>query len=160
MTQSAETKVETTTQLVVHFVRSVHGVLNMMAHTKVNVGKPYRKTDPTATHDVSGIIGFSGKFVGSMVLAFKQETAIALASAFAGVEVSPDSPDFADAIGELANMIAGNAKKNFSGTLISVPSVVMGSAHIIARLQHAPSIVVPCETSVGSFAVEVNIKPM
>ncbi|HVT83195.1 MAG TPA: chemotaxis protein CheX [Phycisphaerae bacterium] len=131
-----------------------------MAATKVHVGKPYRKTDPTATHDVSGIIGFSGNFVGSMVLTFKRDTALALASAFAGAEISPDSPDFADAVGELANMIAGAAKKNFSGTFITVPSVVLGAGHIIARLQHVPCVVVPCETAVGTFAVEVNVKSM
>jgi len=67
--------------------------------------------------------------------------------------------DFADAIGELANMIAGSAKKDLGHTAsISVPNVVIGGGHIIARLSEVPCLVIPCRTPVGNFAVEVNIK--
>ena len=160
MPEVKEAAVETTTHLIVHFVRSIQDVLGTMAATKVAVGKPYRKLDPTATHDVSGIIGFSGDFVGSMVLTFQMSTALAIVKSFAGMDVRPESPDFGDAVGELANMIAGSAKKHFGGTQITIPSVVIGTGHIIARLQHVPCILVPCESSAGKFAVEVNVKSM
>jgi len=149
-----------TTRLIVHFITSIQEVLGTMAHVTVTVGAPSLKKTPLPTYDVSGIIGFSGEFVGSMVLSFPQATAEALVSAFAGMPIAPDSPDFADAVGELANMIAGNAKTSFGGgTNISVPSIVLGSGHTIARLQDVPCMVIPCNTAVGGFAVEVNIKP-
>jgi chemotaxis protein CheX len=150
-----------TARLVVHFVTSIQEVLRTMAGVAVTVGTPALKKDPIPSYDVSGIIGFSGEFVGSMVLSFQQATAVAIASSFAGVPIAPDSPDFADAVGELANMIAGSAKASFGGgTNISVPSIILGSGHTVARLHDVPCLVIPCHTSAGEFAVEVNIKPL
>lgn len=157
---SSESSVVNMSQFIAYFVHSVKDVLQTMAGVTVTVGAPARKQDPLGTYDVSGIIGFSGEFVGSMVLSFHRNTAVAIASSFAGAPVSADSPDFADAVGELANMIAGSAKRSFGGgTSISVPSIIMGNGHSIARLQDVPCLVIPCKTAAGEFAVEVNIKP-
>jgi chemotaxis protein CheX len=148
-----------TAQLVVHFMASIREVLRTMARMDVSVTAPTLKQSPEPTYDVSGIIGFSGEFVGAMVLSFQQKTAVAIVSSFAGMPIAPDSPDFPDAVGELANMIAGSAKKSFGGgTTISVPSIIMGVGHTIARLHDVPCLIIPCHTSVGDFAVEVNIK--
>lgn len=150
-----------TAQLIVHFMTSIQEVLATMAGVQVTIGKPAFKTAPVPAYDVSGIIGFSGEFVGSMVLSFQRKTAEAIVTAFAGSPIAPDSPDFADAVGELANMIAGSAKKSFGGTTnISVPSIVLGSGHVIARLHDVPCLIIPCHTAAGDFAVEVNIKPI
>jgi chemotaxis protein CheX len=151
----------TTSQLIVHFMTSIQEVLRTMAGITVTVGSPALKKDPIPSYDVSGIIGFSGEFVGSMVLSFQKPTAQAIVNAFAGATIAPDSPDFPDAVGELANMIAGSAKTSFGGgTNISVPSIILGSGHTIARLHDVPCLVIPCHTSAGDFAVEVNIKPL
>jgi len=149
-----------TSQLIVHFISSIQDVLRTMARVSVTIGKPALKKDPIPSYDVSGIIGFSGEFVGSMVLSFQRSTAEAIVNAFAGAAIAPDSPDFPDAVGELANMIAGSAKTSFGGgTNISVPSIILGFGHTIARLHDVPCLVIPCHTSMGDFAVEVNIKP-
>jgi chemotaxis protein CheX len=150
-----------TANLVVHFVASVRAVFTTMLATTVNVGTPCSKNDPAPSYDVSAIIGFSGNATGSMVVSFTRETAAAVASAFTGAELEHDSVDFADAIGELANMIAGGAKKNF-GTLanISVPTVILGTGHSVARLHDVPCIVVPCSTKFGRFAIEVSLKSL
>ena len=150
-----------TAQLIVHFITSIREVLRTMANVTVTVGAPALKKTPLTSYDVSGIIGFSGQFVGSMVLSFQQSTAEAIVNSFAGMPIAPNSPDFADAVGELANMIAGSAKTSFGGgTNISVPSIVMGPGHTVARLHDVPCLIIPCHTAAGDFAVEVNIKPL
>jgi chemotaxis protein CheX len=147
------------TRLIVHFVNSIQEALATMAGITVKVGKPALKSDPIPSYDVSGIIGFSGDFGGSMVLSFHRDTACNIIRAFAGTEVPADSPDFTDAVGELANMIAGSAKTCFGGgTSITVPSVIVGSGHVIGRLHDVPCIVIPCDSAAGAFAVEVSIK--
>jgi chemotaxis protein CheX len=147
-------------RLIVHFMQAVQDVLRTMAGVTVNVGPPTRKQDPLPSYDVFGIIGFSGEFVGSMVLSFPEATAAAIVSSFAGAPIAPNTPDFADGVGELANMIAGSAKTAFGGgTAISVPSIIMGRGHTIAHLHDVPCLVIPCRTAAGEFAVEVNIKP-
>jgi hypothetical protein len=100
-----------------------------------------------------------GEVTGAVVVSFQREAAVRIVSAFAGIEISADSPDFADAVGELANMIAGSAKKDLDSVAsITVPSVIIGHGHTIAGLSDVPTVVIPCTTPVGSLAVEVSIK--
>ncbi|MFT3786953.1 MAG: chemotaxis protein CheX [Tepidisphaeraceae bacterium] len=146
-------------KLIVPFVNSVRNVFSTMVKVRTEVERPIVKGCPAPSYDVSSIIGFSGDVIGSCVVSFQLSAAAKLVSAFAGMEIDPASPDFADAIGELANMIAGGAKKDLGvAASISTPSVVMGHGHTIARLRDVPCLVVPCRTEVGDFAVEISIK--
>ncbi|MFN4242803.1 MAG: chemotaxis protein CheX [Tepidisphaerales bacterium] len=146
-------------KLIVPFINSVRQVFATMVKVPTTVERPHLKTAPAPQYDVSSIIGFSGDIVGSVVVSFQKAAAVQLVSAFAGMPIDPDSPDFADAVCELANMIAGSAKKDLGhNASITVPSVILGHGHQIARLSDVPCLVVPCKTPVGDFAVEVNIK--
>jgi chemotaxis protein CheX len=146
-------------KLIVPFVNSVRNVFATMVRVEAVVERPMLKQHPASSYDISGIIGFSGEIVGSVVVSFTRQAGEALVEAFAGVRLAMGTPDFADAIGELANMIAGSAKKDLGATAnITVPNVVIGAGHQIARLSDVPCLVIPCRTSVGNFAVEVNVK--
>ncbi len=148
-------------KLVAAFVDSTENILSIMANVECRIGTPYFKTSKQPTYDVSGIVGFSGDVAGSVVVSFNEDTAIVVVEAFAGEKLDVKSEDFADAIGELCNMIAGNAKKHFGlNAYISIPSVIVGSGHTVARLKDTPCIVIPCTTKHGEFAVEVNIKQL
>lgn len=147
-------------KLIMPFVHSTMNVFTTMVNIKPTIAAPHLKTDAKVTHDVSGVIGFSGEVVGSVVVSFQLKTAQQLVNGLVGMEVDPNGPDFIDAIGELANMIAGNAKKDLGlNASIAVPTVIIGRDHIIGRTSGIPCIVIPCTTDVGEFAVEVNIKP-
>jgi chemotaxis protein CheX len=146
-------------KLIMPFVNSVRSVFATMVKVPTTLGKPHLKTEACASHDVSSIIGFSGDIVGCVVVSLQMKAAEQVVSAFAGMPIAATSPDFADAVGELANMVAGAAKKDLGhAARISIPSVVIGAGHIIARLSDVPCIVIPCQTPVGDFAVEVSIK--
>ena len=146
-------------KLIVPFVQSVRSVFQTMINIETTVERPHVKCDPAPSYDVSGIIGFHGDVIGNVVISLQMEAAQKLVGAFAGMEISPDSPDFVDAVGELANMIVGGAKKHLGNAAsITVPSVIIGKGHRIARLSDVPCLVIPCTTAAGNFAVEVNIK--
>ncbi|MGF1635422.1 MAG: chemotaxis protein CheX [Phycisphaerae bacterium] len=146
-------------KLIVPFVNAVRNVFKTMVHVETRIERPHVKGCPAATYDVSGIIGFSGDLIGSVVVSFQTSAAIKLVESFAGIVYEADDPDFADAIGELANMVAGAAKKDLGvNSSISTPSVVLGTGHSVARLSDVPCLVVPCRTDVGDFAVEISIK--
>ena len=151
--QSANSK------LIMPFIAAVRDVFQKMANVKVAIGKPFLKTEAGAIYEVCGIIGFSGEVTGSVVLSFSDTAAEKLVESFAGVAMNRTDPDFADAVGELANMVAGSAKKNL-GVLasISVPSVVIGKGYVIALSHAYPCLVIPCSCQLGDFAVEVSIK--
>ncbi|MBN2560654.1 MAG: chemotaxis protein CheX [Phycisphaerae bacterium] len=141
------------------FVQALGHVFQTMLNTKVQIDKPTLKRADLVTAEVSGIIGLSGDVQGCVVLSFPGNVACKVASTFAGVELTMDSPDFTDAIGELANMVAGNAKKDFVGynTNISLPSVIIGPGHKVSQSKSSPFLIIPCETPMGRFNVEVAL---
>ncbi|MGB2985786.1 MAG: chemotaxis protein CheX [Phycisphaerae bacterium] len=141
------------------FVKSVCNTFETMCGLKTTVGQPELKTSDNPLADVSSVIGFSGGATGSVVLHFSFDMASKVATAFAGVEITPDHADFADAIGELANMVAGGAKSQFEGLGISIslPNVIVGHNHNVSASKSTPRIVIPCTTDVGTFSVEVGM---
>jgi chemotaxis protein CheX len=141
------------------FVLSTKAVFETMVGSKVRVGKPMVKHDAVSVADVSGVIGFSGDAVGCVVVSFPISVACKAASAFAGIEIDADHADFADAIGELANMVAGGAKKEFHGMDISIslPSVIIGKEHVVSQSKQTPHVVIPCETDFGQVFVEIGM---
>jgi len=142
------------------FIASVRNVFSTMLKMDVQFGRPYVKKDEEHSHDVSAIIGLAGDVIGAVILSFPRLSATRIASVFAGTELNASDDDFADAIGELANMITGNAKKDFDGlnVIISVPSVVLGAGHQIMNTRITPRLVLPCSTHAGSFVVEVGMQ--
>jgi chemotaxis protein CheX len=154
-----KTKERVDPKLVSTFVNSAHNVMSTMVNIDFEVGKPELKHDPKPAFDVSGIIGFSGEVIGSVVVSFTEETAKEIVKAFTMEEMDIHDEDFADAIGELCNMIAGNAKKDFGlEANITTPNVIVGKGHSISRLSYVPCVIIPCSCEAGPFAVEVNIK--
>ena len=148
-------------KLILPFVSAVQDVFKKMAGVDIVVGKPRLKAGAGASYSVCGIIGFSGDITGSVVVSFSTGAAEKLVEAFCGNRLEIGSPDFADAVGELTNMIAGSAKTQLGGVAsISLPSVVIGEGYTLANLSSAQCLVIPCGSPYGEFAVEVCIKSM
>jgi len=153
------TTTEINPTLVKAFIKSTQNVISTMMGVESKIGKPELKKNSSPSYDVSGIVGFTGDINGSVVVSFHEETAVGLVEAFCCEKLDVRSDDFADAIGELCNMIAGNAKKNFGlNAGIGIPSVIVGTDHSVARLRDVPCILIPCSCEIGKFAVEINIK--
>ncbi len=141
------------------FVKSICNTFETMCHTKISVGKPQLKLNDGPITDVSGVIGISGDAAGCVVLHFDFDVASKVATQFAGVEITQDHPDFSDAIGELANMVAGGAKAQFEGLSVSIslPNVIVGKNHNVAGPKTTPRLMIPCSTAMGDFHVEVGL---
>lgn len=142
------------------FIASIQNVFATMLQLPVSVGTPRLKEDQHSQSDVSGIIGLSGDVTGSVVLSFPRETAERIVALFTGTPLTVDSPDFADAVGELVNMVSGGAKAMFTGkkASISCPSVVVGSSHVVAGQSDTPCVVIPCTTDCGALVIEIAIR--
>ena len=146
-------------KLIVPFVNAVRAVFSTMVKVPTGVQRPFLKTEAAPQYDVSSIIGFSGDVVGSLVISLHTDVAQKIVSSFAGTQIEPGSPDYADAIGEIANMIAGAAKKDLGhAATITVPTVIFGKGHQVARLSDVPCVVIPCSTPIGQFVLEVNVR--
>lgn len=147
-------------QYITPFIKSITNVFSTMLNMPVTINEPSIKTSSSATYDVSGIIGMSGDVIGSVVLSFSTDTAKKLVTAFCGMELAADSADFADAVGELVNMVSGSAKGMFvdKDVSISCPSVVIGPGHQINTRSDTPCISIPCSTQCGDLTIEIAIR--
>ncbi|MCC6284955.1 MAG: chemotaxis protein CheX [Phycisphaerales bacterium] len=145
---------------IVPFITSIQNVFSTMLQLPVEIGEPAVKVDRQPTFDVSGIIGMSGDVTGTIILSFPRATAERVVQLFAGMSMSADSADFADAIGELVNMVSGNAKALFPTKAVSIscPSVVVGTGHTVAIPSDTPVVCVPCSTDCGNVMIEVALK--
>ena len=142
------------------YIAATQNVFQTMLRQEVSFGKPVPGCLPHLGSDVSGIIGMTGDVVGTVVLSLPMDSASKIVEAFVGSAIDPESEDFADAIGELVNMVSGNAKAKFEGldVRISCPSVVIGKGHSVQQPSDAVCISIPCESSCGGFSVDVSIK--
>ncbi|HSO18632.1 MAG TPA: chemotaxis protein CheX [Desulfosarcina sp.] len=141
------------------FINAVRKLFNTMIEVPFKLGKPGLKKGNVPEYEISGIIGLSGTVTGCVVINLSKEIAFQLVSALVGDDVDELDDDCTDAIGEIANMIAGNAKTSFpsEGTSISVPSVVVGK-HKVSYPSGLPIISIPCITEKGQLVIEVALK--
>ena len=142
------------------FVISTIETFKKMLNTEAKPGKVQLKNEETYTYDVSGVIGLSGEAQGSICLSFPKLIALKVVSALVGSEIKIIGPEVADAIGEIANIIAGNAKQHLTqyNLSISLPKVIMGKDHKVASQRGVPTIMVPFDSSIGNFVMEVSLK--
>lgn len=141
------------------FISATIACFNTMIALSVKPGNPDLKKKPFIPYDISGIIGISGDAQGSISLSFEKDTAIKIVSAMLGNPVT-DGPDLVDAIGELANIVAGNAKSGLSqfSLSISLPNVIIGNGHILSSQTGTQSLVIPFYSDLGKFNMEISLK--
>ena len=141
------------------FVIAVKNIFETMINVPFSLGKPSLKTGNEVPHEISSIIGLSGNVSGSVVISLSRNIAYQLVSSLLGEDISELNEDCTDAIGEIANMIAGNAKTDFpsNNNSISVPSVVVGK-HKVTYPSGLPIISIPCKTDKGEMVIEIALK--
>lgn len=142
------------------FLTSTINVFRTMAACELKRGKPFLAEGVHPTHEISGVIGLSGKAIGTVVLSLDESVALKVTAAMLGEEPAEMNGDVVDAIGELTNMIAGSAKAQFEHLEMSVslPSVIMGRNHRVAFPGDIQPIAIPFESEWGPVTVEVGLR--
>ncbi len=141
------------------FSDAIKDVFETMIEVSVTLGRPGLKKEKTPSYEVSSIIGISGEVSGSVVINLSRGTALELASGLLGEEFTDLDEDCIDAIGEIANMVAGSAKAGFpeKSTSLSVPTVIVGK-HKVNYPSAIPILSIPCDTGKGKFNVDIALK--
>jgi chemotaxis protein CheX len=153
-------------RLVNPIVSATVDVLETMAFTKASLKevKPQKGYSPSG--DISAIIGITGEDGdGTVTLSFNTPLANVLVSRLLGSD-SPDSvtaDDRCDGIGELINMISGNAKTslakgNGNPYRLSLPTIIMGVGHEVANRNAGPYLAMVFETEGDTFTLQVTFK--
>jgi chemotaxis protein CheX len=144
------------------FIRSVAKTFETMLACEVRRGQPALKTQHMPLYEVSGVIGLSGKAVGSVVLSLSESVALKATSTLLMMEATEINEDVVDAVGELANMVAGAAKAELEEfeMSVSLPSVITGSNYSVRFPSEVTPICVPFTCDWGLLKIEVGLAPV
>lgn len=140
------------------FIKAAVDVLSTMAFITPKVGRPYVKKNAVAVGDVTGLVGITGDKSGSVSMSFSKKCAVAIVKNMLGDEIEDIMQDVKDAVGELTNMISGQARAGLAekGLVFqgSTPSVIMGDNHTISHMAKSPIMAIPFSTDFGDFTIE------
>lgn len=140
------------------FVNASIETFKSMVRTNVTPGKVTLVSMSHLKYDISGIIGLSGGAKGTVSLSFPRVTALKVVSEFIGEKQLALDDTVKDAVGELANIVAGAAKKDLTQFKISIslPSVIIGENHQVQGGKEVIPLAVPFESALGSFHLVVG----
>ncbi len=113
---------------------SAHEVFEIMLGTKLEPGSP----EPVTGIEFTAMVGLAGIVCGVMSIRCCHESATHVAPAMLGLPPKDAGEHAWDAMGELANMVAGNFKNKIDGMsdkcLLSVPTVITGADYSFKSL--------------------------
>ncbi len=144
------------------FCDGVKSVLTQMAATEVSLLKPTIQEKYTTNGDIAGMIGMlSGTMKGTITISFERDAAFEIIENMLGEKHEDLDDEVADAVGELTNMIYGNAKTTLNklgyGFEMAIPTVITGP-YKITSYHSGATLVVPFKTKTASLFVEITVQ--
>lgn len=146
------------------FIESTINVISQVA----GVTPKKRKIDLVSSRelvgDVSGVIGLAGAAEGFLIIILSMELSRKLVSGMLGTDVDKlTDDDLRDGVGELVNIVSGNAKAALVDTPyhfeLSIPTVIIGSTHSVSHPPGIPCITVTFAALDEEFKVAVALIP-
>lgn len=109
--------------------------------------------------NLTSMIGLGGDIRGVLAIHTPAAVAKEITSGFLGIDVSDLDDDVKDAIGEIANMVAGNLKVSFSNSEkkieLALPTSIVGESFTVSGMADASRVVVPLSMTGITFWVEL-----
>jgi chemotaxis protein CheX len=125
------------------FVEGTTSFFAVAAQQPASIGSPYLLEGTPAVHEYTGIINISGKREGVVMFTAPKAMLTVLLMKMQENDFSHET--MRDLVGEVANTISGNARRDFGRDfVISVPSVLSGQPKI------------PQKPGVRSFIIPIN----
>ncbi len=141
------------------FLRATERVFELMVGVPVCSESPrVFACVPGGERFVNAVILMDNGETGGALLRFPPNVVFPIATSIAGPRLSLQ--DAYDAIGELANMVVGNAKRDLSQKLIhiSVPRITVGERDLGDVAALTPWLDVPLTTPLGRFFLSISIQ--
>lgn len=139
-------------------ITSTRNVFDMMLGATAKRTGLKLKTENTPEYDVSAVIGMTGLVQGTMVLSFSEAMSFAVLDRMVGAKATEVNNEVCDAIGEVANMIAGGAKSQLAAMELSlgIPNVVTGPGHVVHYPSNVRPICISFDSDMGPFSIEIG----
>lgn len=146
--------------LQIEIKRVAEDIFTTMLMMEIDSSAVDNSNTTTIQSNITSMLGLGGGVRGTLYVHFPEITATAITTSFLGMEVDTIDEDVKDAVGEIANMIAGGIKIFLSShdiqTELAIPSTVIGNSYRTSRAANIESVQVPFSCPAGPFWVELN----
>ena len=144
------------------FITAATNVYSTRLSCSLERGAPSIKDGFCPEFEVSGIIEMTGNAEGTVVFSLSRTAAIGAAAALLDEDPKAFTQlnnDVLDAIGELTNLIAGDAKGQLDKLSLSIgsPNVICGKNHSVSFPKDATPISIPFDSKWGPIAIDVGL---
>ena len=141
------------------FIMASQSVFKTMLGIEATLSRPVLKTDRKSSGDVTGIMGLVGDRQGTITISFLEKGALFVFNKLVGDDCASITHDVVDSIGELTNIISGQARKEFEKTGInlkaSIPMVIVGKEVELNFITTIPIVELPFSFAIGNGEQEV-----
>lgn len=144
------------------FKESLLDCINRMTRTLITFEDEYSQEQEFESKGITILIGIIGEFPGRMLIDLSKETANNLVSAIMGREPK-DNNEILLALGELANIISGNASSTLNqknkalGLRVAPPSILRGDDVVISPPDFSTTTVL-AKTDFGEIFLNIGFK--
>jgi chemotaxis protein CheX len=142
------------------FLQATKEVFQQMMSLDIERGTIELRSDFITGDDANVLIGVVGSVAGMVLYSFPKQTALEMVKSLSGMEMNDLDVFVTSALGEVSNIISGNAlsylsKANYTCD-IAPPQILLGNAQSISVV--APqSLYVGLSSPVGDFSMHVAL---
>lgn len=150
-------------RLIAAFVDGVLKVVKTMASTDATPGKPFIEPNFTMKGEVAGMVGMvAPPLRGTLLITFSKDGILHICENMIGEKYPDINKDVVDAVGELTNMIYGQAKATLNqmgyNFEMAIPTVIRGD-FTVAKGSKGATLVIPFNlTNNTTFYVEITVQ--
>lgn len=122
-------------------------VFQTMLMVDIQAGDPVLNEKIPVSSNMTSMLGLGGSIKGMLAVHCTEEAAKTATALMLGMDIAEMNEDVKDAVGEIANMVAGNLKISFETfnqeIQLAIPSAIIGNSYKMAGMGGAKRVIIP-----------------
>jgi chemotaxis protein CheX len=143
------------------FIQGANHVFKTMLDLELSHNEPYIKDTNRSSADVTGVMGFTGDKRGTMAFSLTTSGAVAIYERLMHERFNNVSSEIIDAMGELTNIISGQARKELEALDLHlmghVPLIFVGQGVSVTLATKGKIIVIPFTFTIDGVTQEMML---
>ena len=143
------------------FYSATKSVFGLMLDLEVEMDKPKVIEGMSPSKDANVVLGVTGDVKGNVVFGFPNDMVLEMVKIMSGMEVKEIDGFVSSALGEVANIIGGNAVTELSNSEyicdIVPPQIFVGEYTSIS-MANKKVICLPLKTKIGELEINISLK--
>ncbi|CAK7086520.1 chemotaxis protein CheX [Tissierella carlieri] len=140
------------------FYKATQDVFRLMLDTDVEKGQLKAIEGMVCSKDANVILGVTGDLKGTILFSFTSDMTLEMVRIMSGMEMHEIDNFVSSALGEVANIIGGNAVTNLTEYNyicdIAPPQIIIGEYKSIS-MANKLALLLPLKTHIGEFDINV-----